>query len=238
MKKTLYILSICVLLFSCKSFHGIKEENIDQKTFQKSDYARETDPIASWLADFEPSQTVIIGPDREYKSLYEYFSQNYEVSNVYVLVEAGTYYSDEDVWITGNNIVVEGVGEVHQYCNKLYSSVMELMGTNIIIKNLHMMHTQPGDPEYQNCSGRVIMFDNAHNCIIDNCDLNGCGLAGLHDNIGNSDILIRNCYIHNNSLGAYTDIDGGVWQEAIDDHPVFKFKNNKIKNNGPGRVVE
>jgi hypothetical protein len=86
--------------------------------------------------------------------------------------------------------------------------------------------------------GRVIMFDNAHYCIIDGCDLNGCGLAGLHDNLGNSDILVRNCYIHNNSLGAYTDIDGNVWQDAIDHHPVFKFENNKISNNGPDRVPE
>lgn len=238
MKKTIYLLSVCVLLFSCKVSETTNKENIDQKAFQKSDYAKENNPIANWLADFEPTATIIIGPEREYKSLFEYFSQNYEESNVYVLVEEGTYYSDGDIIIMGNNVVVEGVGNVHHYCNQLYTSVLDVFGNNIMIKNLHLQHTQPGDPEHQNCSGRVIMFDNAHNCIIDNCDLNGCGLAGLHDNMGNSDILIRNCYIHNNSLGAYTDIEGGVWQEAIKDHPVFQFENNKIKNNGPDRVPE
>jgi len=238
MKKTIYLISICLLIFSCKAIREAKSEKIDQKTFQKSDYSNESNPIASWLVDFEPTQTVIIGPDREYKTLYDFFSQNYGISNVYVLVEAGTYYSDDGIWIDGNNIVIEGVGKVHHYCNKLYSCVMDVLGTNIMVKNIHMQHTQPGDPEYQNCSGRVIMFDNAHNCIIDKCDLNGCGLAGLHDNLGNSDILIRNCYIHNNSLGAYTDIDGNIWQEEIDDHPVFRFENNKMENNGPDRVPE
>ena len=57
-------------------------------------------------------------------------------------------------------------------------------------------------------------------------------------NLGNSNILIKKCYIHNNSLGAYTDIDGGVWQEATDDHPVFKFEKNRMENNGPDRVPE
>jgi hypothetical protein len=207
-------------------------------TFQKSDYAKETDPIAKWLAEFEPSRKVIIGPKREYTSLNDYFDKNHGVSNVYVLVEEGTYYADDGIWIQADNIVVEGVGDVHHYCNKLYSCVMDVLGSNIMIKNLHMQHTQPGDSAYQNCSGRVIMFDNAHNCIIDHCDLNGCGLAGLHNNYGNSGVLIRNCYIHNNSLGAYTDIDGHIYQEAIDDHPVFKFENNKIRNNGPDRVPE
>ncbi|PLX06625.1 MAG: hypothetical protein C0596_14995 [Marinilabiliales bacterium] len=180
----------------------------------------------------------MIGPDREYKSLFAYFGKYSGKSDLYVLVEEGEYYADGGIWITGENIVIEGVGDVHLYSNKLYSSVMEIMGSNILVKNFHMMHTKPGDGENQNCSGRVIMFDNAHNCVIENCDLNGCGLAGLHDNVGNSDILIRNCYIHNNSLGAYTDIDGGVWQEAIDDHPVFKFENNRIENNGPDRTPE
>ena len=101
-----------------------------------------------------------------------------------------------------------------------------------------MKHFAPGRLEGQNCSGRVIGFDNAHNIIIEGCDLNGCGLAGLHDNLGNSNILIKNNYIHNNSLGAYTNIEGDVWLEAIDDHPVFRFENNRIENNGPSRTLE
>ncbi len=39
-------------------------------------------------------------------------------------------------------------------------------------------------------------------------------------------------------MGAYTNIDGEVWIEAIDDHPVFHFEKNRIKNNGPERTPE
>lgn len=238
MKKTVFILTFVALLFSCTTTKKQGNTDIEKKTFQKTDYAKETNPISIWLKGFEPEKTVIIGPGRENKSLFDFFKDNPGISNVYILVEEGSYYADGSIWINGSNIVIEAVGNVHLYSNLLYSSVMELGGSNILIKNFHMMHKKPGDSESQNCSGRVIMFDNAHNCIIDNCDLNGCGLAGLHDNLGNSDILIRNCYIHNNSLGAYTNIDGGVWQEAVDDHPVFTFENNRIENNGPGRKPE
>lgn len=238
MKNILILFAFSVFVFSCKTTKDSGKIDIDKMIFQKSDYAIETNPIAIWLKDFEPEETIIIGPEREYKSLYDFFSDHSGKSDLYILVEEGSYYADGGIWINGDNIVIEGVGDVHLYSNKLYSSVMDIDGTNILIKNLHMQHTKPGDGVNQNCSGRVIMFDNAHNCIIDNCDLNGCGLAGLHDNLGNSNILVRNCYIHNNSLGAYTDIDGGVWQEAIDDHPVFEFENNRIENNGPDRVPE
>ncbi len=237
MKKMILILSLVAINFSCQTW-PLGKTNPEKITFQNADYAKETQPMSLWLKSFTPEKTIIIGPDREYKSLFDFFEKNRGVSNVYILVEEGSYEADGSIWIDGNNIVVEGVGKVHLYSNQLYSSVMELGGSNILIKNFHLMHKMPGGSEDQNCSGRVILFDNAHNCIIDHCDLNGCGLAGLHDNVGNSDILIRNCYIHNNSLGAYTDIDGGVWQEAIDDHPVFKFENNRIENNGPGRKPE
>lgn len=82
------------------------------------------------------------------------------------------------------------------------------------------------------------MLDNAENVTIEQCDLNGCGLAGLHDNMGNSNIFIKKCYIHNNSLGAYTNINGDVWQHEIEDHECFRFENNRIENNGPDRVAE
>lgn len=238
MKKAIYIFALCAIFVSCKTSFVNKTKDIDKITFQKSDYENETQGIAKWLVDFEPEQTIIIGPGREYASLSDYFSKNEDPSNVYILVEEGHYYENHSISVYGENIVIEAVGEVSLYCNVLYSCVMDVFGDKILIKNFHMQHTKPGDPEHQNCSGRVILFDGAHNCIVENCDLNGCGLAGLHDNLGNSAILVRNCYIHNNSLGAYTNIDGDIWQKEINDHPVFTFVNNRMENNGPDRVPE
>jgi len=185
---------------------------------------------------FVPKEKIYIGEKRAIKSPFTYFSK--ERKDVYVIIDEGTYYSETELFINGKSVIIKGKGKVNIYSKKLYTNVMWISGDNIIVKNLHMKHYKPGGFGEQNCTGRVIAFDGASNITIENCDLNGCGLAGLHDNMGNSNILVKNNYIHNNSEGAYTDIDGGVWQEAIDDHPVFKFENNRIENNGPNRVKE
>lgn len=181
--------------------------------------------------------TIHIGATRSLKSLDDYFTKTYDKANLYILIDEGTYYSN-GTWISGKNITLEGQGVVNLYCTELGENVMWVMGENITVRNIRMKHFAPGTGYNQNCSGRVIAFDHATHALIENCDLNGCGLAGLHDNIGNADILIKNNYIHNNSLGAYTDINGGVWLEEVDDHPVFKFENNRMTNNGEDRVME
>ena len=162
--------------------------------------------------------TIHIGATRSLKSLDDYFTKTYDKANLYILIDEGTYYSN-GTWISGKNITLEGQGVVNLYCTELGENVMWVMGENITVRNIRMKHFAPGTGYNQNCSGRVIAFDHATHALIENCDLNGCGLAGLHDNIGNADILIKNNYIHNNSLGAYTDINGGVWLEEVDDHP-------------------
>lgn len=187
--------------------------------------------------DFIPQDTVYIGPDREIKNPQVYFDSTR--SNVIVYLDSGHYYIDDTFfWVRGDHIIVEGIGRVSLYATELYTNVMWVIGDHIKIKHIHMKHFKPGGMESQNCSGRVVGFDNAVNVTIEDCDLNGCGLAGLHDNLGNENILIKDNYIHNNSAGAYTDIDGGVWQEAIDTHAVFTFENNRIENNGPNRIYE
>ena len=190
----------------------------------------------SQAEEFPLNELVYIGKYRVIKSPFKYFETKRE--NVYVIIDEGTYFSDLELYVEGKNIIIEGRGKVNIYCKKLYSNVMWITGSNIIVKNIHMKHYMPGEIEGQNCTGRVLAFDNASNITVENCDLNGCGLAGLHDNMGNSNILIKNNYIHNNSLGSYTDINGGVWQKAIDNHPVFKFENNRIENNGSNRIKE
>lgn len=180
--------------------------------------------------------TVYIGPNREIKSVANYFKE--ERYNVMVCVDSGEYIYDDGIMIDGENIILKGMGNVSILCDKLYDNVIWVIGDNIVVDNLHLMHRMPGTGQNQNCSGRVIGFDGADNITVMNCDLNGCGLAGLHDNIGNGTVYVEYNYIHNNSFGAYTDIEGNVWQQEIDDHPVFKFKNNLIENNGPDRVLE
>ncbi|NOQ70754.1 MAG: hypothetical protein GQ574_02065 [Crocinitomix sp.] len=180
--------------------------------------------------------SVRIGPTRAIKNPFDYFSETR--SNVLVLIDSGKYVNESALWIDGENVVIVGEDGVSILIDKLYDNVMWISGNNIVVDNLHMMHLMPGDSEGQNCSGRVVAFDNADNVTIVNCDLNGCGLAGLHDNSGNGTIYVEHNYIHNNSLGAYTNIAGDVWQEEISDHETFVFKNNRMENNGFDRIFE
>ena len=186
------------------------------------------------------TETIHIGPTREVTSLEAFFSDSErpKVENVHLIIDAGDYTSNKAIWVSGENITIEGLKKVNLFCSDQNDNVMWITGKNIIVSNIRMKHTNPLDSPYNNCSGRVIAFDNARNIIVENCDLNGCGLAGLHDNMGNASILIKNNYIHNNSLGAYTDISGGIWFKEVSDHPVFRFENNRMENNGPDRVVE
>lgn len=225
-----------------------KTENIITEEISETDtieiIQEPEDPTTNWKHPDAPYthfnqvdlDTVHIGPDREITNVEEYFRE--DRFNVMVLIDPGEYVYSTGLWIDGENIIVKGNGDVSILCDQLYENVMWVLGDNIVIDNLHMMHLMPGTSEGQNCSGRVVGFDGADNVTIMNCDLNGCGLAGLHDNLGNGTIYAEYNYIHNNSLGAYTDIDGGVWQEEIDDHPTFVFKDNLIMNNGFDRVPE
>ena len=185
-----------------------------------------------------PKDTIHIGPERAVKSLTDYFSDRQIKKDVYILVDEGTYYSKE-LSVEAENTVIEGIGQVNLYCNDFGENVMWVGGNHIVIKNIHMKHFLPGQLEGQNCTGRVIGFEGAHNITIENCDLNGCGLSALHDNANNTNILIRNNYIHNNSIGAYTSLDNDlVWLKEVDNHPVFRFENNKMENNGAYRAKE
>ncbi len=180
--------------------------------------------------------TVYIGAERAIKDPFEYFSESRK--NVFVLIDSGKYVNDSGIGIQGENIIISGEDGVSILIDQLYDNVMWISGNNIVVDNLHMMHLMRGDASGQNCTGRVIGFEGADNVTIVNCDLNGCGLAGLHDNMGNGTIYVEHNYIHNNSLGAYTNIDGQVWQQEVDDHETFIFKNNRIENNGFDREFE
>ena len=180
---------------------------------------------------------VYVGKTRKYKNLSEALDA-YPKGGVYIKMDSGIYEKDNEVWVRGNDLVIEGVGHVELHCRELYANVMWITGRNITVRNLHMKHHNPGNPEDQNCSGRVIGLDNASDILIEDCDINGCGLVGVHDNLGNERVTLRNNYIHYNSLAPFGDIDGNIWMEEVEDHPVFIFDGNRVENNGPGRVPE
>jgi hypothetical protein len=190
------------------------------------------------VLDLKPDGMIKIGPKREYTSLGDFFSKNDKARNVYLVIDDGTYYESR-LHVRAEDVIIEGTGlGVNIYCTEYGENVMEISGRNIYVKNLRLKHFKPGSSEEISCTGHVIMLDNAENVTIENCDLNGCGLSALHDNVSNSNILIKNCYIHNNSLGAFTNSDGEVWMKETENHSVFRFENNRIENNGVNRIKE
>lgn len=220
----LSVLLFCMLQLSCTP-KAVKHSVL-----------KPTESAANDFVDPTYLTVVRIGPNREIKTLDAFLRED-KIENVHIILDEGNYYSKE-IWLSGNNIILEGTGRTSLLCKQMYENVLWISGQNIVIKNLHMKHFAPGILKDQNCTGRVIAFDHASNVLIEGCDLNGCGLAGLHDNLGNRNIVVKDNYIHNNSEGAYTDHVGNVWQTEIDNHAVFKFKNNRLENNGTNRISE
>lgn len=187
----------------------------------------------SGLIEYEK---ITVGKNGTFQTIEE--ALVFKSSNVHFLLDSSVFINDNGYLIQGDHVILEGNGATEIQCRVYYDNVLWLNGSDITVRNLRLKHFRPGTIEGQNCSGRVIGLDNCTNVLIENCDINGCGLAGIHDNVGNSGIIVRNNYIHNNSFAAFTNIDGGYWMDETDEMPGFTFVNNRIENNGPDRVYE
>lgn len=181
-------------------------------------------------------EKITVGKTGRFATIEE--ALEYKSSGIHILLDSGVFINDAGYWLQGNHVILEGNGASEIQCRKYYENVLWLNGSDITVRNLKLRHFKPGTIDSQNCSGRVIGLDNCTNVLIEHCDINGCGLAGIHDNLGNSDILVRNNYIHNNSYAAFTNIEGSFWMEETNEIPGFTFVNNRIENNGPDRVFE
>ena len=81
----------------------------------------------SQAAKFVPKDTVYIGSERAVKLPSVYFAEKRE--NVHVLIDEGTYYLENELFVTGKFIIVEGRGSVNLYCKKLYNWSMRYIDT-------------------------------------------------------------------------------------------------------------
>ena len=240
---------ICIIKSNTGEYHNFLYTNSGYETFRLLDNATMTEQLnkaqsvnqfKSIVNEYFQPKLIHIGPSYEWKSLNHYFrDEDTRKVNLHIMLEDTIHYDDEAIWIDGKSLVIEGGTNTHLYCTDSTENVMWISGSvNVTLKNVHMMHTRGAvSIASRNCSGRVLAFDTTRDIVIDNCDLNGSGIAGLHDNINNKNILIKNTIIHNCSVGAYTDIDGNVWQQP-GPHPTFTFVNTEMYNNGPDRTPE
>jgi parallel beta-helix repeat protein len=148
-----------------------------------------------------------------------------------IVLSEGTYTYDCDVWVMKDSLIIQGVGKVELLCTSKEHNVMWISGERIIVRNIHARHSLP--EEYAHCTGNVFGVDVCRNCIIENCDINGCGRIGVYI-FASRGLVLRNNKIHNNSLCA-VDADGILLNKASDEHTeTVRFEKNRIWDNGPG----
>lgn len=161
----------------------------------------------------------------------------YFQDSTYYYFEEGTYYVGSWHELSANHLVLDGIGRVNIFCENFSSNVFWVTGDHIRFNNIHFKHFKPDHLSKSQCTGHVLTFHDAHNIIVENCDINGCGVTGLNDLELNSNIIVRNNYIHNNSLAAWISHQK-IYQEEILNHPIFHFSNNTMTNNGHQRIID
>lgn len=196
-------------------------------------------------AQFQYDSTLVydivhVGANRTLKNLDQILNwKNGKLKNIHILLDEGTYYSDKELILRGKNIILEGKGRVNIISTSFDENVIWIgSANNVLLKNVSLRHLNTGNA-YKSCTGNVVVFDVASDITVEASDINGCGVIGLYDNGSNHRILIKDCFVHNNSIAAFASgSQGSEGFEEIPDHPVFIFSNNRIANNGPNRMLE
>ncbi len=226
MKINLLFLVIASLILSCNVNCNNKNGNAETKQANHKDLSHET---------------IKIGKGEKYVSLGKYFKKDSIYFNKTIIIEEDDYKEDSTIYIAGENITIEGKGKVRILCLSNSADIMHIVGDKITLKNLDFQHYIS---QYDECYGSVIEFSSeniefssAKNIVIENCDINGCGIVGLKTSGNdNENIVVKNSLIHNCSKSAYSLNDN--YNNEPENSNIFKFENTIMRNNGENRRLE
>jgi parallel beta-helix repeat protein len=146
-----------------------------------------------------------------------------------IIVYPGKYVSDADITLSKNYVSIVGVGKPQILCTSMQENVLWVQADHIYIKNIKASHIQPDF--YANCVGNVFALDNAHDITIENCEINGCGRIGVYM-FSASGVVLKNNWIHNNSLSAVQVDDVNLFTETDAYLDLVRFIHNRIEKNG------
>ncbi len=156
-----------------------------------------------------------------------------------IVLKSGIYNLENELSVYADYVTLIGEPGCFIYANIDYN-VMDIDAHFVKLKNLYLSHL---NSENAGCSADVIMI-NAFSCsnvLIENCDINGCGVVGINlyatSENENLNYLFKNNFIHNNSQAAIV-IDGTNFDEETSKYEGVVFENNKIWNNGREKVSE
>ncbi|MGE0493504.1 MAG: right-handed parallel beta-helix repeat-containing protein [Vulcanimicrobiota bacterium] len=118
-------------------------------------------------------------------------------------LRSGQYVLDQGLVLSGlNNVTLRGRGEVELILTNLDQAVIRLEKcSRVFLVNLSARHQRPAN-EYQ-CEGAVIDISESSKILVKNCDLNGCGAAGVYAHDA-KEVVVSGCRIHHNTYA-------GVW---------------------------
>lgn len=155
---------------------------------------------------------------------------NDEFGPSFIKVREGEYISDREIDVDKDNLTIEGLGKVKIQCTSLDANVFWTTADNLTFRNLQASHVKP-EP-YASCVGNVFTLDIGQKVLIENCEINGCGRVGVYFNGGRTEVVLRNNWIHSNTLAAVIDADGRHIMEEPESHAYITFDGNTIEDNG------
>ncbi len=162
-----------------------------------------------------------------------------------IILNAGVYTVSESIKITQKReLSIKGNGKVSIVCTSTQETVFNIKDSfRIMIANIHMTHR----PTATGCSEGVVNIYKSREIILQNCDINGCGVYGvnisnctrvavlrskLHNNewiainASNSKeiVILKNIITNNGSVASFSKInDLKIYQNRI-----YNNRNNKI----------
>ncbi len=144
-----------------------------------------------------------------------------------IVINSGFYETSDKIVVDGKSgITIRGEGQVDIVCNLLAHVIVIKNSDDIVVENLHMVHSIYMNSEYAECgeTANVIQIENSNFITVRKCELNGCGYIGINSNDCPS-ITVKDNYIHSNtSTGIIIAMSVG--------HPVsVEISGNRIINN-------
>lgn len=144
-----------------------------------------------------------------------------------VIIKSGFYETTAKLQIEGKSgITIQGEGQVDIVCN-LLAHVIEIKNSdNIILENLHMVHSIYMNSENAQCgeTANVIEIENSDFITVKKCELNGCGYIGVNAK-DCPNLTVTDSYIHSNTYY------GIIYMVENKKSGLVVIKNNRMINN-------
>lgn len=118
-----------------------------------------------------------------------------------------------------NDTKFDGNGSSFILNNTEADVIIVVNSSRLTLKNFKAKHIEPDG--YFGCSGNVINTYKTEYLTIKNCELNGCGMIGVHANESKW-LKVLNCYIYNNSK----------YGILVGEESYVVIKENKFDDNG------